>query len=515
MYFIKHVFLTLFFIPFSGFAQLEGDSLFATDQVMTIELTFSQTGYWDSLEANYTTSTYMSADMTITTLDGTRTFPNIAVRLKGNSTYNHPNNKKPFKIDFNKYVSGQDFDGIKKLNLSNGFKDPSCMREKLFFDFCHEVGVNAPRANFANLIINGSPLGFYTVVEQIDDQFLDWAILDDDGNLFKAGDNFGGGPGGAGTPADLMYYGNAATDYTDRYELKTNEDLNDWTDFIELLNYINNSTDTDFKNQFHTRFEKQELLRAFAIDNLFSNLDSYTGSARNYYLYHNLTTNKWEWIKWDANEAFGSYTNNQAPLTLGVDYQANNRPLLERIFDNEDLNRDYKNELCALVEDYFNNAYMDSKIDAIYNLIKTDVYADVNKMFSDADFDNNIDSDITSIGGPGGGNSIYGLKSFISSRELNVLSQVDCNYYNSIQEIHSEGFKLYPNPVSDFALVEFEGEIAQIELRSITGQLIKPIELLESTDKIKVPVSDLPEGIYLIVLSTGNATSIQKLMVNR
>ncbi|MFK7785930.1 MAG: hypothetical protein AB8B56_12480, partial [Crocinitomicaceae bacterium] len=53
-------------LSISSFAQIEGDSIFATDQVMTIELDFSQTGYWDSLVDNYATSTYMSADMTIT-----------------------------------------------------------------------------------------------------------------------------------------------------------------------------------------------------------------------------------------------------------------------------------------------------------------------------------------------------------------------------------------------------------------------------------------------------------------
>ena len=42
--------------------------------------------------------------------------------------------------------------------------------------------------------------------EQIDDQFLDWRILDDDGNLFKAGDNFGGGMGGGNAAADLVDY---------------------------------------------------------------------------------------------------------------------------------------------------------------------------------------------------------------------------------------------------------------------------------------------------------------------
>lgn len=494
------------------FSQIEGDSLFATDQVMTIELNFSQTGYWDSLEANYSTSTYMSADMIITTIDGSRSFPNIAVRFKGNSTYNHPNNKKPFKIDFNKYVSGQNFDGIKKLNLSNGFKDPSCMREKVFFDFCHDAGVNAPRANFVNLYVNGTLLGFYTVVEQIDDQFLDWAILDDDGNLFKAGDNFGTGS----TPADLVYYGATANVYSDRYELKTNETANDWSDLIELLDFINNSTDAEFGSMFSTRFEQKELLRSFAIDNLFGNLDSYTGSARNYYLYHNMTTDKWEWIKWDANEAFGSYANGQTTPTLDVEYHNSDRPLLERIFADPVFNTEYKNEVCDLINTYFNNAYLDAKIDAIYNLIQADVYADNNKMYSNSDFDNNVSNDVTSGGGPGGGSSIYGLKSFITTRVNNVTQQIDCNYYNSLEELDEVAFTLYPNPASDFVFIEINEEVDQIVLHDMMGKMVYASELSTGHTKTTVPLTDCSEGVYVVgVYREGSMLAQQKLVITK
>ena len=151
---------------------------------------------WSLLEANYEAdeNEYIVAHLTLTDVSGTHVRDSVGVRLKGNSSYMHPGDKKSFKIDFNKFVSGQNYDGLKKLNFSNGFKDPTCMREKLFFDVCREVGVPAPRASFAEVTFNGEPRGFYTVVEQIDDQFLDWNIQEDSGNLFKAGDNFGEGP---------------------------------------------------------------------------------------------------------------------------------------------------------------------------------------------------------------------------------------------------------------------------------------------------------------------------------
>ena len=101
--------------------------------------------------------------------------------MKGNSSDFHPGDKKAFKIDFNKFKVGQNYYGLKKLNFSNCFKDPTFMREKLFFDLCRAHGVPAPRANYANVKYNGEDWGFYTLIEQIDDQFLDWRIGNDSG----------------------------------------------------------------------------------------------------------------------------------------------------------------------------------------------------------------------------------------------------------------------------------------------------------------------------------------------
>ena len=109
---------------------------------------------------------YIPAMLTLTDVSGTHIMDSVGVRLKGNSSYFHPGVKKSFKIDFNKFIPGQNYDGLKKLNFSNGFKDPTCMREKLFFDACLDAGVPAPRASFANVTFNGEAWGFYTVVEQ-------------------------------------------------------------------------------------------------------------------------------------------------------------------------------------------------------------------------------------------------------------------------------------------------------------------------------------------------------------
>lgn len=493
---------------FSLQSQIDGDNIFSQDQVVTIDLMFDNANFWTTLTSNYTAdlNEYIPAHLTITDVTGSYEMDSVGIRLKGNSSYSHPGNKKSFKIDFNKFVSEQNYDGLKKLNLSNGFKDPTCIREKIFFDICREVGVPAPRASFANVTMNGAPWGFYTIVEQIDDQFLDWKILDDDGNLFKAGDNFGGGGpgGGGGAEADLMYYGTAQTSYEDRYELKTNEDVNDWTDLINLIDFINNSSDELFEAELGNRIELTEYLRTVALDNLFGNLDSYTGSARNYYVYHNSTTGLWQWIKWDGNESFGSYANGVNNMTsLAPNYSNADRPLLENIFDNDNLYAQYLFEMCYITENFFNSEHMEERIDEVTELVEESVFADNNKMYSNANFTTNITSNITLGGGPGGG-TIYGLKNFVNSRTFSILNTVDCSLYTGIEENESSVFSLFPNPVEDELRIIHSDEsnaIESLRITDITGReamtvLLSPSEL--SQTELTVDVSTLKDGVYVM-----------------
>ena len=500
-------------------AQIDGDNIFSIDQVISVNLDFPQANFWTQLQDNYSAdqNEYIVAFLTLTDVSGTHAIDSVGVRLKGNSSYSHPGTKKSFKIDFNKYISGQNYDGLKKLNFSNGFKDPSCMREKLFFDVCREANVPAPRASFAEVTFNGEPWGFYTVVEQIDDQFLDWNILEDDGNLFKAGDNFGGGPPGAGgntTAANLVYYGEDQASYEDRYELKSNEDLNDWSDLISLLDFVNNTDNAAFEAGIDFRIEVDAFLRSAAMDMLFSNLDTYTGSARNYYLYHNQDTNLWEWIKWDANEAFGSYTNGAGNMeTLALDYCDAPRPLLQRMLDDPDLYQRYLQQVCYLTAYFFNEAYLHARIDEVRDLIAPSVYADDNKMYSSADFNTNIEADLSG-GGPGPmGGQTYGLKPFVTNRAAYIAGELDCSTL-SISDERAPEWTVFPNPASQrVTVVGSTAYSANLTLRNALGQTVRTVNT-EGTSEFTLDLQGLSQGVYFLDIASRGALHHQRLLVD-
>jgi hypothetical protein len=238
------------------------------------------------------------------------------------------------------------------------------------------------------------------------------------------------------------------------------------------------------------------MLRSLAIDNLFSSLDSYINSARNYYIYHDSTTTKWNWIKWDANEAFGSYSGGNGPgnlINLAPNYTAPTRPLLTKIFGIPEFYSDYLVEYCSAFG-AFSNAQMDAHIDAIKTLIAPHVAADPNKMFTTAQFNANVEGDITSGGGPGGG-TIFGLKSFINARRSFLSGVLNCAGVGIDEIGTSDVLTVYPNPA-----------YSSLVMNLPSGAVLDDVWLIDAMGRNMpvvvngqvLDVSYLSPGIYMI-----------------
>lgn len=155
-YFKLIVFIFLFNLTIN--AQV-GDEVFDNSYIHDIRLSFSGPEYWDTLTTWYDDFNifsgedipYLKASMTF---DGNQ-LDTIGVRIKGKSSVFYvPNDKLLFKIDFNEFTQGQTYDGLKKINLHNGFGDPGMLRDYLGYGFMREVGVRAPRVAYARLYLN-------------------------------------------------------------------------------------------------------------------------------------------------------------------------------------------------------------------------------------------------------------------------------------------------------------------------------------------------------------------------
>ncbi len=287
--------LVIFIYSSSLLAQNQGDNIFNTEVLHEIRFNFSQLNYWTTLTNNYENNSdpfdpvpYLLGDVTI---DG-ELVDSVGVRFKGFTSYPYDQNKKPIKIDFNEFVPGKRFDGLRKLNLNNGTGDPGLHRDVICYDLLNANGVAASRTSFAKVYFNDEYWGLYQVIEQIDKEFLQRNFEDDDGNLFKnkAWSHF-------------EWLGNNDFNYNNVFELKTNRTENDWSGFINLMDVLNNSSDEEFPEAIQEVFNVDLFLKTLAVDVATNNWDSYLEHGRNWYIYEDLSTGMFHWIPWDYNFA--------------------------------------------------------------------------------------------------------------------------------------------------------------------------------------------------------------------
>jgi len=292
-------FLWLWLTPAAVLAQTApAHVLWDTDQVHTVRLTFSDADWYNALRANFEGKDdpdYMEVDVEV----GERKFARSGIRFKGNSSYNsYPGRKKSFKIKFDKYVKNSLYDGIGTINLNNAFKDPSFVREKVYYELANTLGIAAPRVSYAAVYINDEYWGLYFLTEQVDKTMFTGRFgEEEDGNLFK------GDPRGT-----LEYRGADKEVYKQSYDLETNEKADDWSDLIEFLRVLNTTPLEDLPGAVEPLLDVEAVLSWLALDNYTVNLDSYTGSGHNYYLYHRLSDNRFTPIPWDPMRLGGYST---------------------------------------------------------------------------------------------------------------------------------------------------------------------------------------------------------------
>lgn len=381
----------------------------------------------------------------------------VGLRHKGNSSSGIRTPKLPLKIDFGQYEKGQQFHGITTLVLNNGFKDPSMLREKLAYDLFRSQGLPASRCAFARVylkVVDGVPpdgadaekpqeqfLGLYTMVEHVDEAFLDEHFGGHTGNLYKLeADPFGrggprgqGGPGGqgglggpGGPPQDPQASqpqapANIAEDER-AVELKTNEDTNDRSRLVAFTKAV-----ADSKSDIKQWLDCDSFAKYLALTSALVNLDSPAGTGHNAYLYDDPKSGRFVMIPWDLNEAFGNFQMGSAADMLKWDINApyaGLKPLIQRFMADAECKAKYLAALRALCEGEFAPAKMKKRIAAQADIIREAALADKNTQ-TRGGWARSLREDNSTSGQMGPMQSVvYGLEPFVERRVASVLAQL-------------------------------------------------------------------------------------------
>lgn len=270
----------------------EGTGLYDRDVVHTLFLRFEEEDWHEEMVAFHGTDVEVPATLT---LDGAP-IGEVGVSYRGNTSFEMPA-KKSFGISIDAYDDDLRLDGRRTLNLLNANGDPSMMREVLFSNIASDH-VPAPEANFVRVVVNGTYLGVYGNVEQINKDFTKRTHGTSKGVRWKVPPDFSGG--GA-----LTYHGEDPAEYESRYELKTGSaGIEDWKALIELCRILKETPDEEIEELLPKHLDVQETIRFLALDNAFVDSDGYYSRGSDYYIYLD-PDGIFHLIPYDNNETFG------------------------------------------------------------------------------------------------------------------------------------------------------------------------------------------------------------------
>jgi hypothetical protein len=290
----------------------------------------------------------------------------LGIRLKGNSSYSVSTTtpRRPFKLDFERFVQGRHVAGLSSLNLNNAAFDLSQVRETLALALFREMGVPAPRTGTA-LVYLSVPglydheyLGLYTLIEEVDHKFLKHNFERSDGLLMK--------PGGM---RGLVYFGDDWAAYKSRYNPKAEASPEQARRVIELARLINRADDATFARQIESYLAVDEFLRFVAVNSSITNFDSFLSTGHNYYLYCDPADRRFHFLPWDLNLSFGTYSwlgtaEQTADVRITHAYADHNR-LIERLLAIDAYAAAYRAHVRRLVEGPMSVATMNARLAAM------------------------------------------------------------------------------------------------------------------------------------------------------
>lgn len=316
----------------------------------------------------------------------------VGIRPRGNTS--RTAKKKSFKLSFNTFITDGEFYSLEKINLNGDSNDPTMIRSKLCWDLLKDIGMIASRAAHAAVYINGNYYGLYKSIEHIDEEFLEKNFDKDDGNLWKCL-----------WPASLQYLGDDPELYKfisegeeRTYDLKTNLELDDYSQLSRLINILNNVHDSVFVDSLFQIISIDDVLKYYANDILTGSWDDFWYGWNNYYLYFNPDENKFRIIPYDYDNTFGidfhTYDDwaTREIYDWGLDTQPN--ILSIRILNTPELRNLLTHYLEYYSEHVYNLSKWESRADSIKNLITPYVEVDNYKSweFTNLDFHQSYDS---------------------------------------------------------------------------------------------------------------------------
>ena len=299
-------------------------------------------------------------------------FTNVAARVKGNARSLYEP-YRAYKVDLNKFAPGQKLGGLDELTFNSLVWDYSCLGEALGYEFFREAGVPAPRTAYAWLTASVTtrweqkPLGLYLMVEAVDNEFVAERFGSKATPVFKP------------VTYDLFgHLGDEWSAYAPAYDLKTKATPEQQRRVIDFAQLVSFAPDAEFAARVGDFLDLDEFARFLAGQVLLPNYDGILSDGQNFYLYLDPRSNKFGFIPWDLDAAWGNFwiasRAEQERASIWHPWIGKN-PFLERVMAVEEFRRVYRSHLEDFVSRLFVPGLLHRRIDEIAAVIRDPIAA--------------------------------------------------------------------------------------------------------------------------------------------
>ena len=289
----------------------------------------------------------------ITLTFGQDTWTDARMRIRGDGSRELPKKSLKIRLDSEPFVDGRDV-----LNFNAEYLDKSYIHSVMASYLMQASGHPCFEADYARLFLNGSFLGLYVSIENMDADFLKARDLDAKGNLYKA----------TRDGACMSIY----DDVDALWEKKTNEGLGR-EDLKTLIQRINEVPDAEYEAFVKATFDYEAMVNIIAMNILLGNGSTY---YHNYYLYHDIRqSRKWTMIPWDMDKTFSTYGLGLRYTRSSIPWYPDN-PFHERAILNENIFNDIQTRMQELATTIFTPQHLEPLIDSLCVLLTTSVAED-------------------------------------------------------------------------------------------------------------------------------------------
>lgn len=257
----------------------------------------------------------------------------VEIKIRGASSSYYP--KPSYTIEFTKEEIELPSWEVSRdhLILLTTFDDNSYVRQKLIYDQWAAMAQwdgsvrLTPRTDFVVVYLNGSYQGLYVALDRIDNEFVRQMDMNDEGDLFKAVNH------------DANYYlynssGGYKSTLHDGYEKREGLIDDDFSTLDALVGVTGNAASaTALLNDVADMLIIDEFTDWFLLVYYSLSEDS---AGKNAYLYHNPDTERFHYVPWDFNHAWGQnwYTARVSVDSIN-DYTNRNRVFWALQFDED------------------------------------------------------------------------------------------------------------------------------------------------------------------------------------